>query len=265
MKFLSLIFLLVIFCSALFAPFFLDYNVYEISLSESFKGPSWSHPFGLDENGRGLFSQVLYGSRISLFVTCSVVIISFLIGLTLGTLAAYLEGTVERIIMSLADLVLAFPKFLMALALVAILGGSVSHLVFALSFSTWAGFARLIRGEVKYLKKKEFVLQAQGSGASSFFLIRKHILPGLFGLAAVHAVFQAAAVLIAESGLSFLGLGASLENPSWGALLGVGRNYIFSAPHIVFFPALVLFLFLLSLNYLGESLRDSFDPHRSSS
>lgn len=263
MKFISLIFLIGIFLSALLAPMMLDYNAYEISLSESFQGPSWTHLFGLDENGQDLFSQVLYGSRISLFVTFSVVIISFFIGLLLGTLAAYLEGTVEMIIMSLADLVLAFPKFLMALALVAILGSSISHLIFALSFSTWAGFARLIRGEVKHLKKKEFVLQAKGLGASPYFLIRRHVFPGLLGLAAVHAVFQAAAVLIAESGLSFLGLGASLENPSWGALLGAGRTYLFSAPHVVFFPGLILFLFLLSLNYLGESLRDSFDPHRS--
>ena len=171
MKLFSWIFLIGILFSALFAPLFLDYNVYDISLSDSFKGPSWTHPFGRDENGRGLFSQVLYGSRISLFVTFSVVTISFMIGLTLGILAAYLEGMGETLIMSLADLVLAFPKFLMALALVAILSGSVSHLIFALSFSTWAGFARLIRGEVKHLKKKEFVLQAQSLGASPFFLI----------------------------------------------------------------------------------------------
>ena len=264
MKFLSLFFLINIFLSAFFIPLIWDYNFYEISLSESFKGPSWTHPFGLDENGQDLFVQVLYGSRISLLVTFSVVGLSFLIGLALGTLAAYRGGGVERLIMSLADLVLAFPKFLVALALVAILGGSVLHLIFALSFSTWAGFARLIRGEVKHLKQKEFVLQAQGAGAGAFFLIRRHIFPNLLGLSAVHAVFQSAGVLIAESGLSFLGLGASLESPSWGALLGAGRAYIFSAPHIVFFPGLVLFLFLLSLNYLGESLRDSFDPHRRS-
>ena len=262
MKYLSVIFLLSILATAVLGPFIIDYDLYEISLSKSFTGPSWSQPFGLDENGQDLFIQVLYGSRISLMVTFSVLILSFLIGLTLGTLAAYLEGYTEIVIMALVDLVLAFPKFLMALALIAMLGSSVSHLIFALSFSTWAGFARLVRGEVKHLKKKEFVLQAQSAGANSFFLIRKHIFPSLFGLVAIHGVFQAAAVLIAESGLSFLGLGVSLESPSWGALLGSGRSYIFEAPHIVFFPGLVLFLFLLSLNYLGESLRDYFDPYR---
>ena len=262
MKYFFLSFLFVIVCAAVFAPFLLSYNPYEISLSDSFKGPSLSYPFGRDENGKGLFTQVLYGSRISLLVTFSVVIFSFLTGLVLGTLAGYLEGWTEIMIMALADLTLAFPKFLMALALTAMLGGSVSHLIFALSFSTWAGFARLARGEVKHLKKKSFVLQARSAGASSFLLIRKHIWPGLLGVMAVHGIFQAVAVLIAESGLSFLGLGVSLEQASWGSLLGAGRVYIFSAPHIVFFPGLILFLFLLSLNYLGEALRKYFDPRK---
>ena len=262
MKYFAVFSLLMIAFSAVFAPFLLNYDPHAIELSKSFAGPSLSHLFGLDENGKDLFVQVIYGSRISLTVTFSVVILSCIIGLIFGTLAAYLEGYTEIVIMALADLVLAFPKFLMALALVAILGNSLFHLIFALSFSTWAGFARLIRGEIKHLKKKEFVLQAKSSGADPFFLIRKHIWPGLFGIMAIHGIFQSAAVLIAESGLSFLGLGVSLENPSWGSLLGIGRAYIFSAPHIIFFPALVLFLFLLSLNYLGESLRDHFDPHR---
>ena len=262
MKYFSIFFLLIIIFLALLSPFIFNYDPHEMDLSKSFTSPSWSHPFGLDENGKDLFVQVIYGSRVSLVVTFSVVILSFLIGLILGTLAGYLEGYVEIIIMALADLVLAFPKFLMALALIAMMGSSVFHLIFALSFSTWAGFARLARGEVKYLKKKEFVLQAQSSGAHSIFLIHRHIWPSLFGLMAIHGIFQSAAVLIAESGLSFLGLGASLENPSWGSLLGLGRSYIFSAPYMIFFPGLVLFLFLLSLNYLGEALRDYFDPHR---
>ena len=261
MKYFSVFFLFIIVLASVFIPLFILYDPHGIDLSKSFMGPSLSHLFGLDENGKDLFVQVIYGSRISLTVTFSVVILSCIIGLILGTLAAYLEGYTEIIIMALVDLVLAFPKFLMALALISILGGSLFHLIFALSFSTWAGFARLIRGEIKHLKKKEFVLQAKSTGAHSVFLIRKHIWPSLFGLMAIHGIFQSAAVLIAESGLSFLGLGASLENPSWGSLLGSGRAYIFSAPHLIFFPGLVLFLFLLSLNYLGESLRDHFDPH----
>lgn len=262
MKYFSFIFLLAIFFLAVTAPFLFPYDPSQIDLSNSFAGPSWPQIFGLDENGQDLFTQFIYGSRVSLTVVFSVILISSLLGLIMGTLAGWLEGWAEMIIMAFVDLVLAFPKFLMALALVAMLGSSLFHLIFALSFSTWAGFARLVRGEVKHLKKKEFVLQAESAGASAVTLIYRHIWPSLLGLMAVHSIFQSAAVLIAESGLSFLGLGASLENPSWGGILGMGRDYIFSAPHLSFFPGLLLFLFLLSLNYLGESLRDYFDPHR---
>jgi len=262
MKYFSIFYLFIIISLALCAPFIFTYDPYDIQLSKSFFGPSWTHPFGYDENGKNLFVQMIYGSRISLTVTFTVVALSLLIGLIMGTLAAYVGSWLETMIMSLVDLVLAFPKFLMALTLVAMLGSSLFHLIFALSFSTWAGFARLVRAEVKHLKQKEFVLQAQSIGCSPIFLIYKHIWPSLFGLLAVHSIFQSAGVLIAESGLSFLGLGVSLENPSWGGILGMGRNHIFTSSHLIIFPSLVLFLFLLSLNYLGESFRDYFDPHR---
>ena len=255
MKVLSLIFLIGIFFLSLFYPLFFVFDPYGLDLSRAFLSPSMSHIFGLDQEGKDLFLQVILGARISLFITFSVILVSLLIGLILGTLAGYLEGIFESVIMSLVDMVLAFPKFLMALALVAMLGGSLFHLIFALSFSTWATFARLVRAEVRHLKKKEFVLQARSQGASHLFLIIKHIWPSLFGIVSIHAVFQAAGVLIAESGLSFLGLGTSLNNPSWGMLLGEGRHYMFEAPHLIYFPSLFLFLFLLSLNVFAEDLR----------
>ena len=262
MKYYSFYFLCFIISLAILFPLFFDYDPYFIDLSQSFSKPSWLHPFGLDEDGKGLFTQIIYGLKMSLGITFSVIFLSFIMGLVLGTLAGYLESWTETIIMSFVDLVLAFPKFLMALALVAMLGSSVFHLIFALTFSTWAGFARLTRAELKHLKKKEFVLQARALGASPFSLVFKHLWPNLMNVLCIHAVFQAVAVLIAESGLSFLGLGVSLENPSLGSLLGQGRNYIFSAPHIIFFPSLVLFLFLLCLNNVGESLRYYLDPHK---
>lgn len=262
MKFLSISFLLLLVFSAV-ASFFIDYNPYSINLPQSLLPPSWSHPFGMDENGQGLFLQSIYAIRISLIVTISVVSLSFVIGLIIGTLAGYIEGWIEIIFMNIIDLVLAFPKFLIALALVAMLGASTFNIIFALTFSTWAGFARLIRAEVKHLKQKEFVLHSKGLGASSSFLIYKHIWPSLMGIGFVHGLFQVCAVLIAESGLSFLGLGVSLEKPSLGALLGMGRQYIFSAPHITFFPGLILFLLLFSLNYIGESFRESLSPQDS--
>ncbi len=258
---------LVIICSitllALFAPWFFPYDFNSLNLPQSFQGPSWSHFFGLDENGQDLFVKVIYGARLSLFVTFSVVGISFILGLILGVLAGFFGSYIEMLIMALADIVLAFPKFLLALTLLAMMGSSVGHLIFALSFSTWAGFARLVRGEVKHLKEKEFVLSAKAYGGSYFLQLKQHILPNLLGLLAVHGMFQGASVLIAESGLNFLGLGSSLKIPSWGGLLSSGRAYILEAPHLSLFPSLFLFLFLLGLNFLGESLRNYLDPHRS--
>lgn len=262
MKYFSFYVLCFIVALATLFPLFFDYDPYFIDLSQSFSKPSWLNPFGLDEDGKGLLIQVIYGLKMSLSITFFVIFLSFIIGLVLGTLAGYLESWAEIIIMAVVDLVLAFPKFLMALALVAMLGSSVFHLVFALTFSTWAGFARLTRAELRRLKKKEFVLQARSTGASPLFLIVKHLWPNLMNVLFIHAVFQAVAVLIAESGLSFLGLGISLDSPSLGSLLGQGRNYIFSAPHIIFFPSLVLFLFLLCLNNVGESLRYYLDPRK---
>lgn len=259
MKYLCFFFLISIILAVLVIPLFYDYDIYQISLSQSLHAPSWSHIFGLDENGKDLFIQTIYGARISLFICFTVVSLSLLLGLVLGILAAYLEGWVEIVIMSIVDLVLAFPKFLMALALIAIFGGSVFNLIFALSFSTWAGFARLVRGEVKYLKKKEFVLQAISEGASDMFLIVKHIIPNIVHLIFVYSIFQIVAVLTAESGLSFLGLGAGSQTASWGALLGSGREYLFSAPHVIFFPSVSLFIFLLSLNYLAGFLKSHFE------
>ena len=240
--------------------FVIPYDPYFINLSESFSPPSWSHPLGLDENGQGLLTQILYGTRVSFIITVSVVILSFIIGLILGTVAGYLEGFIENILMSLVDLVLAFPKFLMALALVALWESSALNLILALTFSTWGGFARLIRAEVKHLKKREFVLQSKSNGASSLFLISKHIWPNLFGVCLIHGLFQCAGVLIAESGLSFLGLGLSIEKPSLGSLLGMGRQHLFSAPHLIFFPSLILFLILFSINQLAESLTQKLKP-----
>lgn len=263
LKYFSIIFIFTIVVLASLAPWLFPYDFNYLDLSRSLQAPNWSHLFGLDEHGQDLFIKIIYGARLSLFVTFFVVFISFFIGLVLGVLSGFFGSYLEMIIMGLADLVLAFPKFLIALALLSMTGSSVSHLIFALSFSTWAGFARLVRGEVKHLKEREFVLSARSYGASVFLQLSRHILPNLIGLLFIHAMFQSVAVLIAESGLNFLGLGGSLKVVSWGGLLSSGRAYILEAPHLIFFPAIFLFLFLLSLNFIGEALRDYFDPYKN--
>lgn len=264
MKWCSVFFIGVLVLLAFFAPWLFPYNFQELHLAERFTPPGLLHIFGLDEQGQDLFIKIIYGSRLSLFITFSVVFLSLVFGLFLGTLAGLAGGAAENLIMAFADLVLAFPKFLLALAFLALAGPSFWNLIFVLTFSTWAGFARLIRGEVKRLKEKEFVLSARSYGAGWGICVLRHIWPHLLPVTAVHSLFQAGAVLIAESGLNFLGVGVALDVPSWGGLINSGRRFMLEGPHLIIFPCLIFLLFLLSLNILADFLREKLTPQEQS-
>ena len=258
---IGLIFLSFIFLCAILSPFIRPYNPLEMNLSRLLELPSWQHPFGLDENGVDLFSQVLYGARVSLLVAGVVVLISLFIGLIIGSVSAWCGSIVDQTLMRLVDLVSAFPRFLLALAIVAMLGSSVFNLILAMCISGWAGFARLVRGEILHLKTEEYVLSALSYGASSLRVLVFHIWPNLLGLLLVQAAFSLVAVVIAEAGLSFLGLGVPPEVPSWGRLLSSGRQVLEEAPHLSIFPGFALFFLVLSFQLCGDGLRDLFDPH----
>ena len=245
---------------ALLAPWISPFNPLDINLAKAYQSPSFQHVFGLDENGLDLFSQVLYGSRISLSISLSVVLICLCLGLLTGSISAYAGGMVDQILMRLVDLVSAFPRFLIALAVMAFLGSSISNLILALCLSGWTGFARLVRGEILHLKEEEYILSAKSHGASSSRILCFHIWPNILGILSVQAAFSLVAVVIAEAGLSFLGLGVPADTPSWGRLLSNGRTVLAEAPHISFFPGLALFLLVLSFQLCGEALRDFFDP-----
>ena len=260
MKLFSICFLSIILSLALLAPWLLSHDPNDIFLSLSLESPSLFHFFGRDEFGQDLFVKIIHGARFSFLITILVIVFSLSLGLIMGTLSGLASSFVDTCISYLIDGVLAFPKFLLALALLAMMGPSFWNLVLALSFSTWAGFARLVRGEVKRLKKKEFVLSARAGGAGGFFLVRRYIWPNLLSLLAVHGMFQFSAVLIAEAGLSFLGLGL-INEASLGTLIQTGRRFLLEAPHLIIFPSLVLCLFLFSLNVLSDRLRDSLNPY----
>lgn len=265
MKWFAVFFICTLAFLAFFAPWIFPYNFQELHLADRFTSPDLFHIFGRDEQGQDLFIKIIYGSRLSLLVTFSVVFLSFVLGLFFGIVAGLAGGLLESLIMSFADFVLAFPKFLLALAFLALAGPSIGNLIFVLTFSTWAGFARLVRGEVKHLKEKEFVLSARSYGAGWGICVRRHIWPHLLPLTAVHSLFQTGAVLIAESGLNFLGVGVSLDVPSWGGLINSGRRFILEGPHLTVFPCLTLLLFLLSLNILADFLREKVTPQEQSS
>jgi len=255
-----IIFLLL--CMALLAPWIASQSPNEMNLEGRLSAPSSEHLFGTDENGSDVFSKVTYGSRVSLLVAASVVLISSLVGLIVGSIAGFKGGWIDLALMRVIDIVYAFPGFLLALSLVAVLGPSLRNLIIAMSLTGWASFARLVRGEVLYLREKEYVVCSRSLGSGAIRQVVLHIWPNLLGLLFVQATFAMAGTIISESGLSFLGLGVPSTTPSWGALLNSGRRVLFEAPHVSLFPGLAIMTLVLGFNLLGDGLRDLFDPRR---
>jgi peptide/nickel transport system permease protein len=249
---------------ALFAPWLAPQDPELMTLSRHLEPPSLYHPFGLDENGADVLSRVIYGARVSLGVAAAVITISALCGLIIGSVAGYCGGRVERILMRVVDMVYAFPSFLLALALVASLGPSLRNLILALCLTSWTSFARLVRGEVLHLKEREYVQSARAVGASHLRILVVHIWPNLLALLIVQSTFAVAGTIIAESGLSFLGLGVPPMTPTWGALLNSGRRVLGEAPHISFAAGLAILTVVLAFNLLGDGLRELLDPRRGS-
>lgn len=247
---------------ALTAPWTAPYDPQSMTLSERLNGPSISHWMGQDENGTDVLTKLMYGARVSLGVAWSVVFVSVIVGLIIGSIAGYSGGWTDHIIMRIVDIFYAFPGFLIALAFVAMLGPSLFNLVFALSFTSWTGFARLVRGEVLHLREREHVQAARAVGAGSLRIISLHIWPNLVSLLIVQATFAMAGTIIAESGLSFLGLGAPPSVATWGGLLSSGRRFLSEAPHLSFAPAASIMLLVLGFNLIGDGLRDVLDPRR---
>lgn len=244
------------------APWLTPHDPGAMSLKDRLESPSREHPLGRDENGSDILSRLLYGARVSLLVATTVVVISASVGLVIGSWAAYQGGWTELLLMRLVDMLYAFPGFLLALAMVAMLGPSLGHLILALCLTSWTGFARLVRGEVLHLKEREHVLNAKALGAGSLRIIVRHIWPNLMGLLIVQATFAMAGTVLSESGLSFLGLGVSPSTPTWGSLINSGRRVLSEAPHISLSAGGAILLLVLGFNLLGDGLRRRLDPRR---
>ena len=243
------------------AAFFIPSSYFQVDLSQSYASPSWNHPFGFDENGVDVLVQVLKGSQVSFLVALSVTFISLIIGSLLGTLSGCFHRRLDPILMRIVDMVYAFPNFLIAMALMAVLGASVFNLILVMSVTTWATYARLVRGEVLYLKKKEFVLSVESLGAGFFRKVLLHIWPHLIPILSVQMTLTLSGVILSESGLSFLGIGVPPEIPTWGSLLQSGRQALIEAPHLSLFPGLFLFTLILGFYLLGEGLKQYFSPY----
>jgi peptide/nickel transport system permease protein len=229
------------------------------SLDAGLSGPSWSHPLGQDRLGRDLLSRLIYGARISLVVGLGTVLLSMTIGLLVGSVSGYLGGRVDHLFMRLADILLAFPGILLAIAITSVLGPSLRNVLIALSALGWVGYARLIRGQILKVKEMEFVQSARAVGSPPGRLLLVHILPNAVSPVIVEATFGIARAIVAEAGLSFLGLGVSPPTPSWGAMINEGRHFLFVAPHLTTVPGLAIMATVMAFNFLGDGLRDAMD------
>ncbi len=240
----------------LFAP----YDPYEPIPGMRGKGPSWAHPFGFDEIGRDLLSRVIYGSRIALLVGIAATGLSLVIGVSVGASAGYFGGWVDLFLSRVVDTLMAFPTLVLLVALAAAVGPSLRTVVLVIGFTAWAQYARVVRAEVLSLRERDFVLAARAMGAPDYRIIFRHLLPNVLGVLIVIASLSIAGVILAESALSFLGLGTQPPQASWGSILSAGRTYIRTYPHICIAPGVLITVTVLAFNLLGDGLRDAFDP-----
>jgi glutathione transport system permease protein len=222
--------------------------------------PSWQHWFGVDALGRDIFSRVLMGARISLAVGFVSVAAGAVVGTLLGLVAGYYEGWWDRVIMRICDVLFAFPGILLAISIVAILGGGMANVIVAVAVFSIPTFARLVRGNTLALKHLTFIEAARSIGASDGTIILRHIFPGTIAAVVVYFSLRIGTSIITAATLSFLGMGAQPPTPEWGAMLDAARSDMITAPHEAIIPALAIFFTVLAFNLLGDGLRDALDP-----
>ncbi len=247
------------------------YDPIKSNMSERYQPPSLSHPMGTDALGRDLLTRVLYGGRVSLAVGFSVMLITLLIGVPVGAIAGYFGGRVDNILMRITDAALALPSLLVLILLSAILRevdapalkkNPVLTIAFVIGILAWMFTARLVRASYLTIREMDFVTATRALGANNFRIIALHIFPNAIGPVIVEATLEVAYAILEESGLSYLGFGIQPPTPSWGNLLSNAQEYLVKYPWLAIFPGLMIFLSVISINYIGDGLRDAFDPHK---
>lgn len=256
----SALYLLLVVVCALFADVIAPHNPYKQNLADILSPPSAQHIMGTDSLGRDIFSRVLYGSRVSLIVGTSSVAVAMVLGVLLGIVAAMARSAIGEAIMRLADLSLALPGVLIALAVAATVGPSLTNVVLIIALLYWAQFARMVRGEALSIRERDYVQAARALGCGPLRILWRHILPNLVNTVIVLATLEVAAAILLESTLSFLGVGVPPPTATWGIMIAEGRSYVELAWWAVTFPGLALMLTVLSANLLGDVLRDWLDP-----
>jgi len=246
--------------AAVFGPWIVPDDPWAQNLPDRLVGPSWRHPLGLDELGRDLLARLFAGARISLSVGLAVVSVSATIGILVGSLAGYIGGRFDDIVGRVMDILLAFPGILLAIALVAVLGPSLSNVVLALVTIGWVSYARLVRGQVLKVRELDYVEAARALGAPASRVLARHVIPATLSAVTVQATLGMAGAIIAEASLSFLGLGVQPPTPSWGTMLDAGRSHLFGAPHLTIVPGRAIAIGVLGFTFAGDALRERMDP-----
>jgi peptide/nickel transport system permease protein len=249
--------------AALLAPLIAPHDPNGVDIARKYRGPSGDFLLGTDNLGRDILSRLLVGARLSIGTAVVAGLLIGLLGLVMGMAAGWFGGAVDAVISRVVDVLLAFPLFLLALGITGLIGPGLRNLTIALVSVAWAGYARIVRSAVLAERGKLYVEAARAAGASEVRILRKHVLPNVVAPVLVLTTLDMGVVLLAVSGLSFLGLGVKPPTPEWGAMLAEGRNYLDQGPQMTVFPGAAIFLMVLGFNLLGDGLRDALDPRSS--
>ena len=257
---LGLAIILVFTIAAVFAPLLAPYSPREQLSSEALHGPSLGHLLGTDQLGRDMLSRMIYGARVSLGIGVGAVAFGSTIGILLGLAAGYVRGIVDEIIMRIMEMIIAFPGLILALVLISMVGPSVRNLLIAIGIAGVPGLARLVRSQVLSVRERDYILAARTLGASGPRILFRHIWPNCMAPVIVAASLSMGYAVLAEAGLSFLGVGVRPPTPTWGSMLQFSFGYMDIAPYLSIVPGVAIFLLVLSFNTIGDALRDAFDP-----
>ena len=256
----GLVIVVLLVLAGVLAPLLTPFDPEQQNLRAVLQAPTLEHPLGTDQLGRDILARILFGARLTLFIGAFAVAVGMIVGVPLGVISGYYRGTVDLVIQRVMDLMLSFTTFLLALTLVALLGVGLTNVIVAVGVSTIPRFARLVRSSVLSIREVSYIEASLALGVPSHRVLWRHVLPNALAPVIVQATLSMGATILTAAGLGFLGLGVQPPTPEWGAMLGEGRNYIFSQPSVTTFPGLAIFLAVVGFNLLGDGLRDALDP-----
>lgn len=260
----GLLIIITLILTAIFAPLIAPYDPVTTNLASRLQPLSADHWFGTDEMGRDIFSRIVWGSRLTLYVILLVAIIAAPVGILVGTVAGFFGGYIDTVLMRITDIFLAFPKLILALAFVAALGPGIENAIIAISITSWPPYARIARAETLTIRNSDFIRAIRLQGAGPLRIITKHIMPLCMSSLIVRVTLDMAGIILTAAGLGFLGLGAQPPSPEWGAMTSAGRSFILDQWWLITMPGTAIFVVSLAFNLLGDGLREVLDPKSDS-